>query len=194
MAVNIIAKDHKDNSTVQAKANVLIPERFSAGLSHQEFEDLVAAGVPLDGFIGGVEVDISLLDEEVPDTFPKSYYTNENEEEQQKLWKDYCLYVTNEKRNESDEVTTVADKALLKIGWVGINGNRPDIVKNDELLAWCEHFGDGLDLSAILTKSVWLDKRDTDYNAYYVPEEETGIDINQDGIIKSFYSFITRNS
>ena len=46
-------------------------------LSKQEMIRLYKKGESINGFIGGVEVDTAVLQEEVPDTFKDSSYTDE---------------------------------------------------------------------------------------------------------------------
>ncbi len=188
MAVIVEAKDHKENSTVQSLANQIIPDKLSVGITHQEFEDCYAAGIPIDNFRGGVIVDIDFLDEEVPEGFPRRSYIDEEDNEVIKKWREYTLYYTNEKRDENDNITTEATQALLDMDRAGYcSAGRTKDFDNDELVAWCDYFGDGLDLSRILTFSEFKHQKTTMFNPYYVPEEEAGVDINQDGVIKSFF-------
>jgi len=102
------------------------------------------------GFIGGVEITISKLDEIVPAGFIHSSKTV-NEVETQKTWREYCLFKTNEITDDDGNVITQATKALLFYLHVWEHDNRDELAPEIECKQWrlwYEHFG-----VELLTKS-----------------------------------------
>lgn len=187
----IISKDHKDNQTVEELFVYQKPDSFKSGISHQQIENLIAGGVPINGFKGGIIVDHSVLEDDVPSSFPNSTITDSDGNSYQMKWKEYANYWTNEKIDDSGSITTAADKALLDVENGGHKGtSRRSEILWDEFKLWIDEFCQsdrgGYDFSNLLTLSSYMLERDTTFNPSYVPEEEQSTDINKDGIIKSF--------
>jgi len=130
-------RNKKDLSLVQKLAKREIPDVLRTGITNKQFVTLINDEVPIDGFVGYVEVDKAVLDLDVPENFPNSFVQIDEEKTRQKTWREYCVYKENGKL------------ALLQIGYRDSNGNRSGEVKNDELLLWVEHFG----IENIMTKS-----------------------------------------
>ena len=128
----------KSDSLIKELAgDVVIPDEIKTGFTKEQFQSLVEKGIEIDNFIGGVEKDASFLEEDVPDDFPNSTIVEEEAETQRK-WKDYCIY------NKSLDNT----KVMLFIGERDSNGNRQEVVPNEELLIWVNYFG----IENIMTK------------------------------------------
>jgi len=128
----------KDDPIVKELAgNVVIPDKLKTGFTKEQFISLVEKGIEIDNFIGGVEKDVSFLEEDVPNVFQNSTIADEETETQRK-WKNYCVY-----HKSIDN-----SKVLIFIGERDSNGNRQDVVPNNELLIWIDHFG----IENIMTK------------------------------------------
>ena len=95
-------------------------------------------GVPIVNFVGGFEMDVSILEEEVPEHFINSSKSNENGTKTQKKWKEYCIHY----------ISLDNAKALLRIGYVNdtITWSRQDPVQGDEFSDWYEFFKDKSEL------------------------------------------------
>ena len=126
----------KDDPIVKELAgDVVIPDELKTGFTKDQFTSLVEKGIEIDNFIGGVEKDVSFLEEDVPNNFPNSTITDE---ETQRKWGNYCVF----------HKSIDGQKVLVFVGERDSNGNRQDVVPNSELLIWVNHFG----LENIMTK------------------------------------------
>ena len=147
MAVKITTVNHKNDATIVALANQTIPDEISVGMSRDQFKSLIANDVPVDGFIGSVEVLKTVLDENVPITFPNRTLEDGDGNETILTWRDYSIFHENETH------------ALMHVGCRDKNGNRTDIVGDTELRIWVAYFG----VDNLLTRSETLHKIDSDY-------------------------------
>ena len=128
----------KDDPVIKELAgNVVIPDELKTGFTKEQFDSLISKGIEINNFIGGVEKDASFLEEDVPNNFPNSTIT-EGETETQRKWGNYCVY------NKSLD----GSKILLFVGERDSNGNRQDVVPNNELIKWIDYFG----IDKIMTK------------------------------------------
>jgi len=128
----------KDDPVIKELAgDVVIPDGLKTGFTKEQFTSLVEKGIEIDNFIGGVEQDASILEEDVPNSFINSTITDEETETQRK-WGKYCVY-----HKSIDN-----KKVLLFIGERDSNGNRQEVVPNEELLIWVNYFG----IENIMTK------------------------------------------
>jgi len=100
---------------------------ITAGCTQGQLQELLANEVEVNGAL--VFVRVESLDEEVPETFPNSRVTDEEGNVTVKTWREYANWW------EKD------GKALLQVGATDANGNRADVVMNDELRVWADHFG-----------------------------------------------------
>jgi len=129
----------KDNDLIKSLANdVVIPDKLQSGFTKEQFKSLVESGVEIDNFIGGVEKEASILEDDVPKEFPKSTIIKEDGTEEQRKWKNYCIF-----RPSIDK-----KKIVIFVGERDLNGNRQDVVPNSELICWINYFG----LENIMTK------------------------------------------
>jgi len=148
----------KDDPVVKELAgNVVIPDELKTGFTKEQFTSLVEKGIEIDNFIGGVEKDASFLEEDVPNNFPNSTIVDEETETQRK-WKNYCVYHKSIDKN----------KVLIYIGERDSNGNRQDVVPNNELLKWIDYFG----IDNIKTKHQCQDLLNSEN--YLIKENEQG--------------------
>lgn len=122
-------------------------ETKTPSITHAEFVDAINSGEPIIGFIGAVEVPLTTLEEQVPESF-----TGVGVDEDAVLnltWREFCNYREND------------TNALLIVGKTDENGNRKDVVGDTELREWVSYFG----VENVLTKSETLDKIADDYEA-----------------------------
>ena len=99
-------------------------------LSHEEMIELYNAGTEIHGFIGGVEVDTNILQEEVPSAFTGSSYTDEEGVEHRRTWQEYAR--TFDSVNEG--------KSLMRFGHCDINGNYARPLSAAEYQIWMDHW------------------------------------------------------
>jgi len=131
MAVDIITTEMRDKSLIK---DFVIADKIKAGIMPEDFIKLWNDGAKFEGFIGFVEKPKSFLGEVVPESFINSRIVEYNDDgdsiDISKKWSEYCHFfdIGN-------------SKVLLKIGWIGKSGNRPDVVKHDELKCWVDYFG-----------------------------------------------------
>ncbi len=115
------------------KLKVTEQDLINAGFTPEEFYELIALGLRIDGLDSWTEKPLSFLDEEVPVEFEQSSITEMGENGtptiRQKTWREYCLYRTN------------ATNCLLKAGYVDSNGNRQDVLSFEELMTFVQYFG-----------------------------------------------------
>lgn len=128
-------EDAKDDSTWKKLCKYCSPDIIDSGIYKVDFKELFKnTDIEIDGFEGGVEVDTVTEDSLVPSNFPNSSYTDENEVEHQKTWKEY---VSNSRiKRKLDGL-----KIILPVGFANSKGNREDIVSDEELRAWIDEFG-----------------------------------------------------
>jgi len=99
-------------------------------LSKEEMIRLYKKGKSINGFIGGVEVDTAVLQEEVPDTFEDSSYTDEEGVEHRRTWQEYAR--TFDSVNKG--------KSLMQFGHCDINGNYARPLSAAEYQIWMDHW------------------------------------------------------
>lgn len=107
-----------------------IKKTIHPSLSHDEMVRLYKAGKDITGFIGGVEVDTAVLQEELPDTFDDSSYTDEEGVEHRRTWQEYAR--TFDSVNEG--------KSLMQFGHCDINGNYARPLSSSEYQIWMDHW------------------------------------------------------
>lgn len=156
MALRLNVISCKENLTVQRIWERNMPDQFDATMDDETFKTLSSVeGVRIDGFVGGVEVDASVLDQDVPSTFPGNVLI-EDETETPIKFKDYCNFILSQDKA----------KAVLIVGKTDDNGNRRDVVGHDELMAWIKHFR----IENMMTKSVM---KSLLTSTAYTPVEDT---------------------
>lgn len=141
MAVRMYVKDCKDNAIVQQVWNNSIPDEFDGNIDKLDLKAMMnLSGFRVKGFVGGFEVDSSVLDTKVPSTFIDNAYSDaDGLKSTVYTFGDYANYIlSNDKK-----------KAVLIIGKTDHNGNRRDVVDHEELMVWVSQFG----IDNILTRS-----------------------------------------
>ena len=116
-----------------------IKKTIYPSLPHDEMVNLYKAGKDITGFIGGVEVDTAVLQEEVPDTFDDSSYTDEEGVEHSYTWMQYARTL--------DSLTE--NKSIIQIGQCDANGNYSTPISAEEFRTWADYWR----IDNILTKS-----------------------------------------
>ncbi|MHA1952324.1 MAG: hypothetical protein ACW96U_00040 [Candidatus Heimdallarchaeaceae archaeon] len=138
--MRVKAKGNKTSTVVKALAIPDIIEVNDADLSNAELQALITDAVPIDDFVGFVEMLVADLSNTVPSSFPRSSKnigTEETPNIVQKTWDEYTVH--------KDDGTD----AIMLIGFRNAAGNRPDGVKWAEFQEWVTEFG----ASEILTLS-----------------------------------------
>ena len=125
----------------------LVEVTVKQGLSHAKLEEWYDNGDEINNFIGCIEVTEDEMNEKVPDNFPESCKSLDDDGNctEQQTWLEYCgLYSPNGKCLRK----SINDKYLLEIGHRDEYGNK-GVVTNELFRLFAGHFG----IESVLTKS-----------------------------------------
>jgi len=134
MTFKLDIEKHKTDTIVKKLTTQLIPDVIDVNLPYEDpystFKSLYDANISIDGFIGCVVVNPSVLRNDVPINFENSSIFDEDGELiRQKTWLEYTT-------------TYLKDgTAIILIGYRDENGNRSEEVSYKELRDYVNHFG-----------------------------------------------------
>jgi len=112
-------------------------------MTHDEMVFAYKEKIPIYGFNGGIEVDLSFLSTLVPSKWPGATSSWEDEI-YNKTFEEYSITVPSKNQG----------KVLIKVGAVDSNKNRVNPVDAEEFRRWADFFG----INNLLTKSEFYSK------------------------------------